>query len=222
VVFYRLSNEASKTTTEAAKGIAASVERLEKLFDKLYSDTFSMMRDTVADMRKHMWPEEVTGEQENALTEVEGRADKKVEELKKEMESKLQTLLAEQKLGQEQNKALRSNMRRLLDQAMLTSRNVEVEAREETLREHILRAIVRIERTRGRATIDDVVSRLSETFPTRRIIAEITRLRDESLVELLPDEVNPGSKIRLQGSRDAITGQRRESISWVSDSGETK
>lgn len=55
VVFFRMADTASKATTEAAKDIAASVERLEKLFDKLYSDTFSMMRDTVADMRKHIW-----------------------------------------------------------------------------------------------------------------------------------------------------------------------
>ena len=55
IVFFRMSNEASKATTEAAKGIDASVQRLEKLFDKLYSDTFSMMKDTVTDMRKHIW-----------------------------------------------------------------------------------------------------------------------------------------------------------------------
>lgn len=55
IVFFRMSNEASKATTEAAKGIDASVQRLEKLFDKLYSDTFSMMKDTVTDMRRHIW-----------------------------------------------------------------------------------------------------------------------------------------------------------------------
>jgi len=48
ITFYRMSSAASKATEEAAKGISASVERLEKLFDKLYSDTFSMMRDTVS------------------------------------------------------------------------------------------------------------------------------------------------------------------------------
>lgn len=55
VVFFKMSDAASKATTEASKDIAASVERLEKLFDRLYSDTFSMMRDTVTDMRKHIW-----------------------------------------------------------------------------------------------------------------------------------------------------------------------
>lgn len=55
VIFYKMSNEASKETTKAAKDIQASVDRLEKIFDKLYSDTFSMMRDTVTDMRQHIW-----------------------------------------------------------------------------------------------------------------------------------------------------------------------
>lgn len=54
-VFYRMSNEASKETTKASKDIQSSVERLEKIFDKLYSDTFAMMKDTVTDMREHIW-----------------------------------------------------------------------------------------------------------------------------------------------------------------------
>lgn len=60
-VFYKMSNDASKETTKAAKDIQSSVERLEKIFDKLYSDTFSMMKDTVTDMRHHIWrkPEHV-------------------------------------------------------------------------------------------------------------------------------------------------------------------
>jgi hypothetical protein len=54
IVFYRLSITASKATEDVTKGISASVERLEKIFDKLYSDTFSVMRETVTDMRKHI------------------------------------------------------------------------------------------------------------------------------------------------------------------------
>lgn len=55
IVFYKMSDAASKETTTAAKDIKASVERLENLFDKLYSDTFAMMKDTVTDMRQHIW-----------------------------------------------------------------------------------------------------------------------------------------------------------------------
>jgi hypothetical protein len=74
IVFYKMSIAAASTTTEAAKGISASVERLEKLFDKLYADTFSIMRDTVSDMRKHIWPTDETSVQpDKAVEEVEKR-----------------------------------------------------------------------------------------------------------------------------------------------------
>jgi len=41
ISFYRQSSRASQATAEAARDVSASAERLEKLFDKLYSDTFS-------------------------------------------------------------------------------------------------------------------------------------------------------------------------------------
>ena len=47
VTFYRLSNDASGEIKSASKDIGASVSRLEKVFDNLYSDTFTMMKDTV-------------------------------------------------------------------------------------------------------------------------------------------------------------------------------
>ena len=39
VKFYSLSTDAANKTTEAAKDVAASVERLESLFEKIYTDT---------------------------------------------------------------------------------------------------------------------------------------------------------------------------------------
>ncbi|PLM42491.1 hypothetical protein, partial [Klebsiella pneumoniae] len=66
-IFYQMSNEASKETTKAAKDIQASVERLEKIFDKLYSDTFSMMRETVTDMRHHIWKKPPAGNSDDII-----------------------------------------------------------------------------------------------------------------------------------------------------------
>lgn len=95
VVFFRMSDSASKATTEAAKGIAASVERLEKLFDKLYSDTFSMMKDTVSDMRKHIWnnPQNDTS-QEKSIPD----------QIKKEIEAKIRSSLEEIGISSEDKK----------------------------------------------------------------------------------------------------------------------
>ncbi len=55
IVFYRFSDQATQKTVESANNIRSSVEKLEKIFDKLYADTFSMMRETVTDMRNHVW-----------------------------------------------------------------------------------------------------------------------------------------------------------------------
>jgi hypothetical protein len=197
VVFYRLSNEASKSTTEAAKGISASVERLEKLFDKLYSDTFSMMRETVTDMRKHIWPEEPSPEQESAIAEVEGKADQMVDELKQTMEKQLQTVLVRQKLAEEKSQAIQVEMKQLIDRAIRTSRKVEIEAREETLREHLLLTIRKLRRAQRAVTVDDLVKSMSDIFPFRRILEEIRKLREEQLIELTPDELGARSEVRL-------------------------
>ena len=85
IVFYKLSAAASESTTDAAKGIASSVERLEKLFDKLYSDTFSMMRETVTDMRKHIWRDPDANDEPAPLLG---------ETLKEEIETRIKAALA--------------------------------------------------------------------------------------------------------------------------------
>lgn len=124
VVFFRMSDAASKATTEAAKDIAASVERLEKLFDKLYSDTFSMMRDTVTDMRKHIWNNPQTTNPDKseisyaikseiesrvkAALEAEGIGSKeKQEKVTKELESVLESIFQDAKLKKKSIKSAR-------------------------------------------------------------------------------------------------------------------
>jgi hypothetical protein len=67
VFFFVMAKRDAERADKSASEITSSVDRLEKIFDSLYSDTFSMMRDTVSDMRKHVWtavpgvPEEVAG-----------------------------------------------------------------------------------------------------------------------------------------------------------------
>ncbi|WP_217525238.1 hypothetical protein [Vibrio metschnikovii] len=55
VTFYNMSTKSSKELEKASANIDSTVNRLEVLFDKLYADTFSMMKDTVTDMRNHVW-----------------------------------------------------------------------------------------------------------------------------------------------------------------------
>jgi sensor histidine kinase YesM len=77
IVFYRMSNESSTKIKESADRIGASVDRLEILFNKLYADTFSMMKETVSDMRKHIWRDDKVSEDQTS-EEAERRADEKI------------------------------------------------------------------------------------------------------------------------------------------------
>ncbi|MHB9072337.1 MAG: hypothetical protein ACYC6G_02305 [Desulfobaccales bacterium] len=197
ITFYKMSSAASNATTEAAKGIGASVERLEKLFDKLYSDTFSMMRDTVSDMRKHMWPSEDT-EIDKTVEEVEKRADEKINEIKKAVEEQLSELLHHQKIADDNVASLSSEMRHLIERAITTSRSVESEAREETLREYILREL-RILRHRNRKpTVSDLIERLRDKFPFDRIIVELYKMRDEDIIWMSDKDIAPDTIVRFK------------------------
>lgn len=189
VVFFQMSNEASKATTEAAKGIAASVERLEKLFDKLYSDTFSMMRETVSDMRKHIWPAE-DAEQEKALQEAELKAEKKIQEIKRDVEAGLNKFLERQQHADENTESLRQEMQVLVDRAIRTSRQVEVEAREETDRERVLAVLNLFRRrdllrgTNSVVTANILAERLK--IPPGQLVRELEKLREEGIITLSP------------------------------------
>lgn len=210
VVFYKMSVAASNSTTEAAKGIASSVERLEKLFDKLYSDTFSMMRDTVSDMRKHMWPED-DADGEKAIELAEQKADEKFSELRRSMEGQLASILQRQKITEDKFLNVQNEMRGLLDRAINRSRQAETEARDEALREFVLRAIRVVSQTHTVVHIDDIVENLREKgiSPTR-ILRELRRMRNEELVHFNSDVLQPSTEVRLRASEALPADERHK------------
>jgi membrane-associated HD superfamily phosphohydrolase len=55
VKFYEMSSKNSEKLEKSSTDISSATSRLETLFDKLYSDTFSMVKDTMTDMRQHVW-----------------------------------------------------------------------------------------------------------------------------------------------------------------------
>lgn len=202
IVFFRMSNEASKATTEAAKGIDASVQRLEKLFDKLYSDTFSMMKETVSDMRKHIWnveDESVSSEEERnkILEEADRKADEKVSEIKSALDKQLNEILARQEVADGKVSGIGKELESLLENAIQTSRMVESEAREETIKNHILSEI-RKARRRGKVAIaDELVEQLGDFLPSHKVIREIQQMKDEGILHFEGEHLGPSSKIRL-------------------------
>ncbi|HEY7224630.1 MAG TPA: hypothetical protein VH561_13720 [Micromonosporaceae bacterium] len=81
--FFRLSNEQARRAQTSADEITASVVRLEKLFGTFYTDTFSIMRETVSDMRAHIWTPRESGQGSSPYADAE--TQRRLGEAKKEL-----------------------------------------------------------------------------------------------------------------------------------------
>ncbi len=195
IVFYKMSSQLSESAKEAAKDIGASVEKLEKLFDRLYADTFSMMRDTVSDMRKHAWGEP-TIETPNILEEAEKKAAEKIEVLRKRMEKQVGQIFEGQKITDVRVGQIRDELRQLVDKAIDDSRKVEHKAREETIRRYILRRLRLLIQRKRRITAKDIVDSMAEQFSPPAVIEELQRMRGDRLVAW-EDDLGPSTEITL-------------------------
>lgn len=204
VVFFRMSSNLSEKSTEAAKGINASVEKLEMLFDRLYADTFSMMRDTVSDMRKHIWPEEPAAD-EKITTEIEKRADEKIKVLKDDIEKEVSVMLHQQRVTDDKVSTITTQMRRLLTRAIVDSRKVEVEAREETIRDVMLGYIKYLGgRTDGRMIADQIVQMLQKQFSAQSIVEELVKMKSDGIISFSDERIAATTVIRYPGRKTAV------------------
>ena len=189
-MFYRMSSQFSESAREADRRITTSVERLEKLFDSLYSDTFSMMRDTVSDMRKHIWPAEQT-DTYDIEAEIEKKSESKMKELMGRTDLELSELLQRQTQTDSRLESLSGAIQQLISKAVKESRAVDEEARRETLRESIRRLILSVlDKTRGGISASDLWGRIGSEYglriPFPYFYAELVKMRDEGM--LLYDE----------------------------------
>jgi len=200
IVFYRMTSELSVSTKEAARHIGASVDRLETLFNRMYTDTFSMMRDTVTDMRKHIWPEKVEAS-EKISEEAEKRADEKVKVLKKGVDEEVTSLLEMQSKTDAKVESLKGQFDKLVDRIIAQSRKLEIEARQETLKEHIISEARLLKTRRPSFQAKDLVDRVQEKFPEialRRILEEIKKLKHDGVLCWEGEAVLPDTMLELK------------------------
>jgi uncharacterized protein YpuA (DUF1002 family) len=195
LALYRMSTKASDSIEQASNSIGASIDRLNSLFDRLYSDLFSITRDTVTDMREHLWPSSVeVSRKDDQADEI---ASAKVDELKNQVTEQIQEAFDRIGLTDDRIATLQSSVFPLVNKALEESRSVQEDARQEALRRFILNTIQNLKRRRGRAVADDLVLRGTSEFAGGEIISEVQKLRDEGLVEWRGDAVQPDTEIRL-------------------------
>lgn len=194
ITFYNMSTQVSEGIKDAAKNISSGVDKLEKLFDKLYADTFEVMRDTITDMRKHAWPEERPTE-DMIKEEIEKKAEKKIKKLKADMQEQLKKNLVKQEITNDKIAILTGNMSRLLEKTIANSRKVYSEAREETLRNRLLNYLEKaLSITSGiEASKVVIIMMKNYNFSISHIIGELRKLKKEGIItwegELVPDTI---------------------------------
>jgi hypothetical protein len=214
ILFYVMSTTAGKETTEAARNIGASVERLEMIFKSLYADTFSMMRDTFSEMQKHAWPSETPQEEAADIEEEsETKADTKLIEMREELDTQLKKVLKQQEHTAIDMQRLHDDMRSLMNQAMTASRQVELEARKETIREHLLRLVRMYTRGNGRGLLaSKAIERLKLT--PDQLKEELDKLTLAGTIELdppsPPEEFGPLTRIKMVILKDSARARMLE------------
>lgn len=183
IVFYRMSSASSDLIRSSAKDIDASVEKLEELFGHLYADTFSMMKDTVSDMRRHVWRDEPQAESSTATLEaVELRADDKVTHIREELADSISALADRVGGTDERVRELSEQLLPIVDQALTRSRHAEIEAREEILRDAILRRYAEATEEDQPTTTWAVVGPLFDEFSISEVIDELRRMNEDGIL----------------------------------------
>ena len=95
-------------------------------------------------------------------------------------------------------------MERLLENAIQTSRQIDSEAREETLRGHLQIELRKALRRNKVVTAAELVDSLSE-FPRHRVLGELQKMKARGLVVFEDDALMPDSAIRLPTIRERTT-----------------
>jgi len=194
IQFYIMSSKSSEDTRNASKDISSSVARLEKLFDRFYSDTFSVMKETYSDMRRHIWPEQPRPEK-NVEEEAEKRADKEVDKLKEEASKELAEVIKKQA---DTNEAKIRELRALMNRAISGSRRAEAKAREETIREFLLDLIRNMEEHSLNMTADSIIHKTAGRFPFELIISELEKMEQDKLIKFSTPTLGPRTIINIR------------------------
>lgn len=200
VTFYRWSTSVSEKTNEASKDIESSVDRLEKLFDKLYSDTFSMMRDTVDDMRKHAWAtEEDTDKKKSAglSHEVEKKAEQRIAEMKVGVSQELNKLFKQQENTDAKIGSLKEHLTQVMEKVINESRKIDADALEATIRDHIIKRINKVKRIRGHVTAAEIVEKNMGDFNTKEIADELRKMKTDGVISWDGEKLFPYTALHL-------------------------
>jgi hypothetical protein len=134
--FYKMSMQSSEALKKASDNIDNAVNRLDILFNKLYSDTFGIVKDTMTDMREHIMNPDGDGGKikEQIEAEVQAKVDPLKEAIVKQME--IQDIR-----GKDSIKQINRRLSELVSASMTAVKEVKDENLEEMIFEFILKFV---------------------------------------------------------------------------------
>ena len=186
IVFYKMSSDVSSDTKEAAKDVGASVLRLEKLFETLYEGTFSLMKDTVLDIRSHAWP---TSTLDETSASIEAKTEGRIHAVRDELFGDLKSI-------SDKNAALSSEVSKLqniVERAIAQTREAESKARRETLQERIAKSLAALPPTFEARRL---ISPLTDDFQLPEVLTELGNMKDARLLDWEGEAIGPLTLIR--------------------------
>jgi hypothetical protein len=160
IVFFQMSSAENKEVKASSDKISASVDRLEKIFDTLYSDTFSIVRETVTDMREHIYRR--VGDD---ITDEDAGSEEEPDSLTESILQKVDAALAGQARTDANIANLTERLRPVLERSIEETRSERQEAEKQDPVLRMRRVLMPIiySRTRSGRTITaaDLVERFS-------------------------------------------------------------
>jgi len=181
--------------------------RLESLFVRLYSDTFSMMRDTVSDMRKHIWPEKEQSVE--ALSKIEERAEEEIKERRSQISSELSGVVRQ--VGRTDSKiaGVEERLGQLVDKAIQQTRRVESEAQEEISMSFVVIQVHSLIARYGHVPAIRLLQHpwLKERYPSLRILEALRILERDNMISVEGDLNGPDAIVGVRRSQSAKDNQ---------------
>ncbi len=202
LMFYFKSNEAFQKISDVSKEISSNVDKVEDLFSKLYTDTFSTLKDTMTSMGNYIWGEDQVGKgKENPVDViVDRKAEARISELNDEIDKRLSVIASEAAAsGSVAITKARKGVRNFIAESLTESRLLEQKTKNEAI-EEILNKSLREELLFGK---EFQVARLlilaaDRKMEIREVIDAIKRMSRKGLFELDSNEItDPGQYIRV-------------------------
>jgi len=191
--FYKMSCSASDRIRDVAGNIDAKANQLQTLFDTLYHDTFSMLREIVGRMSNRLFSESQI--ERKVEEDTEKKAKEKATKVKDEIEIEVDKLL-------EGKTTVQDSVKKLIERGINETRKVVTEARQETVQEYILEQL----KTTRTKTAQEIINNL-EGIPARSIIGELRRMKSKDLVSWDGEgELAPNTKISLGPTGYLLSG----------------